>query len=67
MELHSNLYYHHPDTSVMERIDQLFQQHQDNPVTFLQLAGAINAEYGIELAQELLDQVDQALLHKPSL
>ena len=59
MELHSNLYYHHPDISVMERIDQLFRQHQDNPVTFLQLAGAINAEYGIELAQELLDQVDQ--------
>ena len=59
MELHSNLYYHHPDSVIMDQLDHLFQQHQDNPVTFVQLASTINAEYGAELAQELIDQIDQ--------
>jgi len=59
MELHSNLYYHHPDSVIMDQLDHLFQQHQDNPVTFVQLASTINPEYGAELAQELIDQVDQ--------
>lgn len=59
MELHSNLYYHHVNSGLMDQLDRLFLHHQDHPVTFLQLAAAINSEYGAELAQDLLDQVDQ--------
>lgn len=58
MELHSNLYYTHPDASIMDKLDSLFTQHQGDENLFLQAAAAINADEGAALAQDLIDQVD---------
>lgn len=58
MELHSNLYYKHPDASIMDQLDRLFSQHQGDENLFLQAAAAINADEGKALAQDLIDQVD---------
>lgn len=59
MELHSNLYYTHSDPTVMNALDKLFQEHQGNADHFKQLAITLNATQGAELAQDLMDQVDQ--------
>ncbi|WP_026470893.1 hypothetical protein [Alkanindiges illinoisensis] len=58
MELHSNLYYKHPDASIMDQLDSLFTQHEGDENLFLQAAAAINVDEGAALAQDLLDQVD---------
>lgn len=58
MELHSNLYYTHPDASIMDKLDALFTQHRGNDSVFLQAAATINVDEGAALAQDLMDQVD---------
>ncbi|AUZ04043.1 MULTISPECIES: hypothetical protein [Vitreoscilla] len=59
MELHSNLYYKHPNTNTMDVLDALFLSAKDNEAAWLALAAQLNAEQGASLAQELWSQVDE--------
>ena len=34
MEMHSNLYYKHPDAQIMSKLDQLFQEHRGDTSQF---------------------------------
>ena len=58
MEMHSNLYYKHPDSKVMAELDHLFKQHQGDKDKFIAAAITLNPEHGQELASDLLDSVD---------
>lgn len=57
MELHSRVYYKHPDAKVMGQLERLFKDHDGSSERFLEVALTINLE-STELAQDLLDQVD---------
>ncbi|MDR7017539.1 hypothetical protein EXE30_13615 [Acinetobacter halotolerans] len=57
MELHSRVYYKHPDAKIMGQLEVLFKEHEGNAERFLQAALAINPE-SVEAAQDLLDQID---------
>lgn len=59
MELHSNLYFKHSNPEIMNKLDRLFQEHQGNAEIFKQIAITINPIEGEELAQDLIDQIDQ--------
>lgn len=59
MELHSNLYFRHADAEIMAKLDALLQQHQGDAELFKQYAYNLNPFEGEQLAQDLLDQVDQ--------
>lgn len=59
MELHSNLYFKHPNPEIMNKLDRLFQEHQGNAEIFKQIAITINPTEGEEFAQDLIDQIDQ--------
>ncbi|WP_010111278.1 hypothetical protein [Acinetobacter sp. P8-3-8] len=58
MEMHSNLYYKHPDSKVMADLNRLFKQHQGDKDKFIAAAITLNPEHGQELASDLLDSVD---------
>lgn len=57
MELHSRVYYTHPDAQLMGQLETLFKDHEGSSKKFLEVASIINPE-SAELAQDLLDQVD---------
>ncbi|WP_340600838.1 hypothetical protein [Acinetobacter sp. HZNU-JH01] len=57
MELHSRVYYKHPDTKVMGLLESLFKNHAGSAEKFLEAALEINAD-STELTQALLDQID---------
>ncbi|MCH7335308.1 hypothetical protein [Acinetobacter sp. NIPH 2699] len=57
MELHSRVYYKHPDAKIMGQLEALFNEHEGNAESFLQAALAINPQAG-EITQELLDLID---------
>ena len=59
MELHSNLYFKHPNPEIMNKLDRLFQEHRGNAEIFKQIAITINPTEGEELAKDLIDQIDQ--------
>lgn len=58
MELHSNLYYKHPDTQIMAKLNRLLTEHHGDSKQFIQLASEIHSEEGSELATDILDLVD---------
>ena len=58
MELHSNVYYTHPSIEIMQKLDRLFQEHHGEQDTFIAVAVELNAQLGQELAEELLNTVD---------
>ena len=58
MELHSNVYYTHPSIEIMQKLDRLFQEHHGEQDKFIAVAVELNAQLGQELAQELLNTVD---------
>ena len=58
MEMHSNLYYKHPDAQIMSKLDQLFQEHRGDTSQFTALVCDINPEHGAELAEDILNTVD---------
>ena len=58
MELHSNVYYTHPSIEIMQKLDRLFQEHHGNQDKFIAVAVELNAQSGQELAEELLNTVD---------
>ena len=59
MELHSVLYYRHPQTEVMAQLDALWQSHEGDAAAIIAAAQDLNAEQGAELAQDLIDSVDE--------
>lgn len=58
MEIHSHIYYKHPDPQVTAQFDQLFSKVNSNETDFLTISASINSESGKELAQELIETVD---------
>ena len=58
MELHSNVYYTHPSIEIMQKLDRLFQEHHGDQDQFIAVAVELNAQLGQELAEELLNTVD---------
>lgn len=58
MEMHSNLYYKHPDAQIMSKLDRLFQEHRGDASQFTVLVCDINPEHGAELAEDILNTVD---------
>lgn len=57
MELHSRVYYKHPDSKLMGQLETLFTQHEGISEKFLQATLAIRPE-STDLVQDILDQVD---------
>lgn len=57
-ELHSNLYYKHADSGVMQQLDTLFKKIEGDEQRFRALCLELNPGQGEELAQKLLDVVD---------
>ncbi|MBP2543528.1 hypothetical protein [Acinetobacter guillouiae] len=58
MELHSNLYYTHPNTEIMQKLGRLFQEHRGEQDKFIAVAVELNSQLGQELAEDLLNTVD---------
>ena len=58
MEMHSNLYYKHPDSKVMAELNRLFEEHKGDQDKFIAIAVALNSEQGQELATDILNSVD---------
>lgn len=58
MELHSNLYYTHPNTEIMQKLGRLFQAHRGEQDKFIAVAVELNSQLGQELAEDLLNTVD---------
>ena len=58
MEMHSNLYYRHADAQIMSKLDRLFQEHRGDASQFTALVCDINPEHGAELAEDILNTVD---------
>ena len=58
MELHSNLYYKHKNVQIMSNIDRLFKEHHGNADTFTAVAIELNPHCGQELAEDILNTVD---------
>ncbi|ATZ63408.1 hypothetical protein [Acinetobacter bereziniae] len=58
MELHSNIYYKHPNPNLMLKLDELFKAHRGDQDKFMTSAVEINPEMGYELAEDLLNTVD---------
>lgn len=58
MELHSNLYYTHPNTEIMQKLGRLFQEHCGEQDKFIAIAVELNSQLGQELAEDLLNTVD---------
>jgi hypothetical protein len=57
MELHSRVYYKHPDSTIMGQLEALFTTHQGDEEKFSQAALLINPQ-AAEITQELLDLID---------
>lgn len=57
MELHSRVYYKHPDSTIMGQLEALFTTHHGDEEKFSQAALLINPQAG-EITQELLDLID---------
>ena len=57
MELHSRVYYKHPDSTIMGQLEALFTTHHGDEEKFNQAALLINPQAG-EITQELLDLID---------
>ncbi|WP_151810402.1 hypothetical protein [Acinetobacter bereziniae] len=58
MELHSNIYYQHSNPNLMLKLDELFKAHRGDQDRFMTSAVEINPEMGHELAEDLLNTVD---------
>jgi hypothetical protein len=58
MELHSNIYYRHPNLHIIEKLDRLFKDHHGDQDKFIAAAIELNPEQGQEFAEDLLDTID---------
>lgn len=57
MELHSRVYYKHPDSTIMGQLEVLFTTHHGDEEKFIQTALLINPQAD-EITQELVDLID---------
>jgi NAD-dependent DNA ligase len=58
-ELHSNIYYKHIDPDVMEKLNSIFYECNGNEEKIIEISLSLNARNGKELAQNLIESVDE--------
>ena len=63
MELHSRVYYKHPDSTIMGQLEVLFTTHHGDEEKFIQTALLVNPQAD-EITQELVDLID-SIEHDP--